>query len=53
MSQIPTSDDDIKYHNDRKTFPPTVTDINDEQVDMREMTSWKLNLDEVSEIEMI
>jgi hypothetical protein len=53
MSQIPTNDDDIKYHNDKKTFPPSVTDINDEQVDMREMTSWKLNLDQVSEIEMI
>jgi hypothetical protein len=53
LSQVPTTNDDIIYHNDRKTFPPKVTDINDEQVDMRATTSWKLNLDEISEIEMI
>lgn len=53
LSQIPTTQEDIVYHNDRNAFPPNVTDINSEQVDMRSTTSWKLNLDEVSEIEMI
>ncbi|KAL0491768.1 hypothetical protein AKO1_000514 [Acrasis kona] len=53
LSQVPTTQEDVTFHNDHHTFPPNVTDINSEQVDTRSVNTWCLNIDQVSEVEMI